>query len=410
MGYLSRRIKSFFQPAGSIADQSAGFLSLFGATTGGSGPLSPAQALRSPTTLACVRAIAETLAELPIHLFERTATGKQRVTAADHAAAAILARDANGWTSISELRTAILTDALLHGAGFALIARAGDRVAELHRLPPAAVTVDETGPGGEPVFKVSRADGGTNEYDWRDVLWVRTPGSAPGRPIKLIQELREAIWLDLELQAHLNRILQRGARPSGILNTGALTLQPAEKERLRKQFDELYSGAGNSGKTLSISGDMKFDALQFSLVDLQYLETKRLAVEEIARGFKVPPTVIGVLDRATHKNVEELNRQFVQNCLLPWAAVEKAAFSRVLLTAAERETHFVEHQFGELLRGSTAERHAAYRQAAGGSWLTPNEVRALENLPPIEGGEALIAQAGQAEMGASDKEPANAAA
>lgn len=284
-------------------------------------------------------------------------------------------------------------DALLHGAAYGLIIRTTSAPREIHRLDPRDVTLDTS--GAEPRFKV-RQNGVERSRDWRDILYIPTPGSAYGRLICLVTLAREAIGLDLVMAEHQAKLFSNGARPSGILKYGKI-LGPEAMKRLRDSFGSAHSGGENGGKTLFLEDGMDFEATQFSSTDAQFLELRRLVIQEIARVFKVPGTLIGDLDRATWRNVEELMRQFVQTCLMPWAEVWQSALERALLTPEERREYFIEAVFDDMLRGDLAGRFTAYRQATGGAWLTPNEVRALDNRPPIEGGDELIRQAGQAE-------------
>ncbi|ORE94041.1 phage portal protein, HK97 family [Stappia sp. 22II-S9-Z10] len=370
----------------------ADLLPLFGAQPTAAGVTVTAEtALRSPTTLAAVRAISETLGAVPLHLYERGANGERSRSTA-HPAAAILAGDWCPWCGGIETRTAMQMDALLPGAGYALVVRIGGRVVELHRIDPRHVTVDLD--GSEPRFKV-REDGIERTVDWRDILRIATPGSTLDRPVNLTNLAREAIALDILMADHQARLFSSGARPSGILKYDR-AINPEQVARIREGFSTIYGG-NNSGRTAILEKGIEFDALQFSSVDSQFLELRRLVTQEIARAFKVPGTLIGDLERATWRNVEELNRQFVTMTLLPWAEVWQGALERLLLASDERAAFFVEAKFDDLLRGDLAGRFAAYREASGGAWLTPNEVRALENRPPIEGGDELIRQAGQEE-------------
>ena len=261
---------------------------------------------------------------------------------------------------------------------------------------PRDVTRDTAGP--EPRF-CCRENGVDRVLDWRDVLFLPTPGSIGGRVVCLVHLAREAIALDLVMAEHQARLFSNGAHPSGVLKYGK-TLGPEVAKRLRESFQASQAGGANSGKTLVLEDGMAFEPLQFSSTDSQFMELRRLVTQEIARAFKVPGTLIGDLDRATWRNVEELMRQFVQTCLMPWAEIWQAALERVLLTPEERREYFIEAVFDDLLRGDLAGRFAAYRQATGGAWLTPNEVRALDNRPPVDGGDELIRQAGQADASA----------
>lgn len=381
-----------FETRSSLANPSPEMFALFGAFPTAAGvAVSAETALRSPTTLATCRVIAESVGSLPIHLFRRGEAGaRDRDTS--HPVAAIMGGDWCPWAGGVETRTAMQLDALLHGAAYAQVVRTGSTPRELHRLDPMTVTRDTS--RSEPRFKVCE-NGQDRFLDWRDVLYVPTPGSAGNRLICLVNLCREAIAVDLSMAEHQARIFSSGARPSGVFKYGK-TVNAEVLKRLRESFNASHAGGANSGRTLILEDGMEFEALQFSSVDLQFMELRRFAIQEIARGFKVPGTLIGDLDRATWRNVEELGRQFLQFTLLPWLEVWQAGLMRVLLTPEERKDLFLEFTVDDLLRADLAARFAAYRNAIGGAWLTPNEGRQLDNRPPITGGDELIRQAGQA--------------
>ncbi len=373
-------------------------LMIFGAQPTSSGVSVTAQtALRSPATLGCVRVIAETIGSLPVHLYRRAEDGS-RQRDRDHPSAALLAGEWAPWAGGTDVRTAMQMDALLHGAGYALVIRTGGRPREIHRLDPTQTAIDMT--GSEPVFS-SKVNGVETVYDWRDILYIATPGSAPGRSLCLIDAAREAIGLDLIMAQHQGRIFAGGARPSGVLKTGKGKLSNERMEFLRAQFNATYGGVDKSGRTVILEDEWDFKATQFNSVDMQFLELRKLAAQDIARAFKVPGTLVGDLDRGTWRNVEELSRQFVQMTLLPWLEVWQGALMRTLLTPEERRDLFAEFVVDDLLRGDLVARFTAFRQAIGGSWLTPNEARQMENRAPIEGGDKLILQAGQGAADAS---------
>lgn len=393
------RIKRFLglEMKSTLANPSPELLALFGAIQGTAAgkAVTASTALRSPTTLACVRAISETVGELPIHLFRRQAdSARERDTS--HPVASFLAVDPNPWTGFTALRTALQVDALVNKyGGFALVIRAGGRVREMHRLDPSAVTIECDDLTGEPRYRVRRKSGGDQIFTYRDVLHIATPGAAFDRPLCMVDLLAEAIALDLAMAEHQGRLFGSGARPSGILEYGK-ALSPDSLKRLKASFDAQHGGPGNSGKTLVLEDGMTWKQVQFNSVDLQFLELRRFAVEEIARGFKVPGTLIGDLNRATWRNVEELNRQYLTHTILPWLDIWQSALSRVLLSEQERADYFLEFITDDLLRGDITARFGALAQAVGAPWMTPNEARAVENRAPVEGGDELIRQAGQA--------------
>lgn len=398
----SKRRTAAHRPAerrSSLSAPSAELFALFGAARVAAGKsVTSTTALRSAATCAAVRVISECAGGLPIHIFRRgTDNKKERDT--DHTAAAILSSNANPWTSSTQLRTALQVDALLHdNGGFAKVVRAGGKVKELHRLDPAAVTV-EYADDGEPSYRVRLKGGGEWVLPYTDVVHIQTPGAAPGRPFCLIDAAREAIGVDLVMSEYQGLLFGNGARPSGILRVKK-KLNEKAVESLKKSWAAAHGGSKGGG-TAVLEDDTEWQAIALNLVDAQFVELRRLAIEEIARIFQVPLTLIGDLNRAVWRNVGELSQQFLTFGLSPWLEVWQSALERVLFTPEERKQYFLEFVTDDLIRTDLAARFTAYQAAVGGPWLVPNEVRAYDNLGPVDGGDALIRQAGQTDAGSN---------
>lgn len=383
-----------YERRGRLANPSAEFLAILGADTTDLS-VTPLTALRSPTALACVRSISETAATLPVHLYRRGQDGsKERIV--DHPAAQLLAGDPNPWSGRTELMAAMQTDALLHGHALAQVVRAGGepRPRELHRLSPGAVTIDQDSSSLEIRFKISRQDGSSYILPFTDALFIPTPGWTPDRPLCILKEASHTIGLDIEMQKAQGRLFRNGTHPAGVVKH-KLPLSPEAKKRLRDSLKAWRESSDTSGGTLVLDEAMDFEPHVFNSVDAQFLELRRHTRQEIAAAFKIPLTFVGDLDRAVWRNLEQLVNQYLTFTMLPWLEVWKSGLERSLLTPDERRDHYFEFLISDLTRADIAARFVAYRSAAGGSWLSPNEVRALENLPPIEGGDDLILQAGQ---------------
>ncbi|WP_051609220.1 phage portal protein [Fodinicurvata fenggangensis] len=380
----------------SLAAPSAELLALFGAPRTAAGvSVTPETALKSPTCLAATRVLSETIGSLPFHCFRRGNDGsRERET--DHAAARLLGGRWAPWSSSSEVRCAMQVDAILHGQAFAQVVRAGGQPREIHRLDPRSVTVEQDPISLEPSFRVQYPQGGDRVLHWRDVLHVTTPGSTIDRPLCLISEAREAISVDLLMAEHHAKLFANGARPGGVL-TYPKALSPEIMERLKRSFESAHAGGQNSGRTMVLEDGMEYQATQFSSVDLQFLELKKHVIQQIASAFRVPPILLADLERATWRNAEELGRQFLQFTLLPWLEQWQAALERVLLNPEDEDRLFIEPMVDDLLRADLSARFTAYREACGGSWMTPNEIRRLDNMGPVEGGDSLIRQAGQSD-------------
>jgi HK97 family phage portal protein len=368
-----------------LAHPSPELLALFGAVPTASGvSVTPATAMQSPAVYACVKVLSESVAQLPLILYQRTANdGKER--ASDHPLYQVLHDQANGWTSAFEFRMDMQQALCLHGNAYAFINRVAGSIAELIQLPSETVTVDVDAVTMEPVYLVTGKDGAQRRYARRDIFHLRTLGNCyvGASPIR---QAREAIGLGLTMERHAGRLFGAGARPSGVFKY-AKTLSKEALERLKKSFAAAHSGADNSGNTLILEDGMDFAPQEFKSVDLQFLELRRHQVAEVARIFRVPLHMLQDLERTTHGNAETMGREFVALTLLPWLKLWEGAIRRSLLAPEERASHYAEFLSDDLARADLAARYTAYAQAVTNGILNPNEIRAAENRPPYEGGD-----------------------
>jgi HK97 family phage portal protein len=349
-----------------------------GAATAANINVSPETALRCTPVLQAVRIRCETLGTCPILLYERKAEGgKER--AVDHPLYRLVHDRPNGWTSAAEFVMALELDGLLHGAGYALANRSGEKIVELIRLQPSAVTCT-VGDDYEPKYEVSLKNGTRRAYSWRDILHVPMLGSmAP------VRQAREAIGLALSMEQHAGNLFGRGGRPSGILKFKK-RLGDDVRGRISKSWAAAHGGGENSGRTAILEEEADFQALTFNSVDLQFQELRSFQVVEIARAFAVPPMMLMDFGRATWGNSEQMSQNFLTFGLLPRMKVWQGALSR-LLSEEERKTLSPEFLVDELVRAEIAARFEAYAKAISNGILNPNEVRAMENRPPYEGGD-----------------------
>lgn len=351
---------------------------LFGiAGTGAGIAIGPRSAMKVPAVACAVSLIAETAGSLPAKVYDRGT----RETAKAHPAYALIHDEANPWTSAEALRVQVTTDALLHGHGYALVVRndAGAPL-ELHRLEPNAVQA-ETLPDGEPSYVVVFEDG-KRRVPFQDILHVSAFGGIA--PVKLGQE---AIGLALAFEGHIAKLFANGGKPGGILKSDK-NLGDEAKAKLAASWTAAH-GAGRSGGTAILDEGMSFETVTMTLTDAQFAENRLEQIREIARIFRVPPTMLFELTRGTWSNTEEMARQFLQVTLKPWLSSWAWAYARCLLTPEERKTLYVEFVTDDLLTTTAAARATAYGQYRSMGAITGNEVRAGLNLPPLPGGDSL---------------------
>ncbi len=345
--------------------------------------VTPETAMSCTAFRAAVTTISEPVGQLPIHVYQRNADGT-KVHATDHPAQRLLQTDANDWTSGQELRDQVTIDALLHGNGYAFVNRVNGVPVELIRLYPPSVLVTVDLITSEPFYNFTDGSGAKRVIDRSDMIHIRGPsvrglvGDSP------IFQCRDAIALALLLQNHGTRLFANGARPSGILNF-PIKLTAEVAKRIKESWNAAHSGSSAGGTAVLEEGG-KFEPLTFSSVDAQFLEMRRFAIEEIARIYRVPNHMLGEMGRATHANAETLNRQFLQLCLRPWLERWESQ-SRKLFTPDERDTFFVQFNTDDLLKTDLQARATAYQVLIQSRVMSPNEVRALENLAPYPGGD-----------------------
>lgn len=380
-----RQVLRIEAKSGSLSQASPEMLALFGApavATGGT--VSPETAMRCPTVFGCVKILSESVAQLPLILYERKSDGtKDR--GKKHPLFEILHNQANDWTSAYEFRLNMQEALCLHGHAFALINRdPRGSVSELIQISNGNVTVETDPVTMEPSFKVSDGKGGEKLYDRSRILHLHAMG---GR--SPITQAREAIGLSLAMEEHAARLFSGGARPTGVLKYPKEIKTPEARARLAEGFRSIYEGKSNLGKTMVLEDGMEFQQMQFNSVDLQFLEMRRHQIAEIARAFRVPLHMLQELERTTHTNAESLGRQFVSLTLMPWLKSWEGAIQRSLFSTDEKKTYYAEFLTDDLARADLSARFEAYAKAVTNGLLSPNEVRAAENRAPYEGGDTF---------------------
>ena len=356
---------------------------IFGVQTTAAGvPVGEAGAMKQSASRACIRLLTETVATLPVHCYRKSPDGS-RDRASDHPAERLLSGDVSPWMTSAELRREMMFRVMLDGVAYARAIRVrGGEVRELQPIGKGVVTRTTDPRTGEPSFKLSLANGGTETVGFRDMIEVRALG---GR--SPVTDAAEAIGFALVLERHGSELFSKGGRPSGFLKVaGKLSAEAAK--RIRESWEAMHGGS-QSGRTAVLEEGVDFSAATMASTDAQHAENRKLQVEDIARHFGIPPVLIGEFARATWANAEQSNRQFLTFGLLPWLSIWTDALSRVLLTPEERETHFLEFETAGLVRADLSTRFEGYAKASGAPWMTPNETRRRENMPPVAGGDVL---------------------
>jgi HK97 family phage portal protein len=252
--------------------------------------------------------------------------------------------------------------------------------------------------GTVPWYDITLKDGTRKRYAHSDVVDVLAPGGSIDCPLRLIDQARDAIALDISMSRYFAKLISKDAKPRHVVTAvDGADIKPDAWANLKDFFRKQLSDETSDG-TIFVPGPLKWTPQSFSSVDMEFNAQHAAVKVEILKALRVPPVMAQEYGRATWSNSAEMGLLFLQS-LLPWLAAVEFAFTRVLLNGDE--SRFLEHQVFELVKPNLVQLYAAGKTATGTSTMTVNEWRrAALNLPPIEGGDELIRQAGQS--GATD--------
>ena len=348
------------------------------------------QALRNGSTdpesvsavYACVQAISETVASLPLILFKRD--GEDRTRASKHPLYKVLHDQANEHQTALEFRELMQANVLLRGNAYARIEfDSAGQVIALWPINPDRVTIRRT--GEKLAYEYNDHDGKLIRLLAHEVLHLRHrigPDGVLG--ISPIQAARGVIDLAQSEHEHGLSSFNNGTRLSGVLKFPG-KLQPEQRISIRDSWASQHAGGANSGKTAILEGGVEFQQVSMTLEDAEWIAARQFSVEEVCRLFRVPPTLVGDLRHGNYSNSVELARQFVTLSLRRHLVAWEQAIASKLLTEAGRRLYFAEHQVEGLLRGDASNRAAFYSSGISSGWMLPSEARRLENLPTIPG-------------------------
>lgn len=331
---------------------------------------------------ACVQAISETTASLPLILFKRKGDDRERATS--HALYQVLHDMANPEQTALEAREYLQACVLLRGNAFARIVRGFDgQVRELWPLSPDRVTVLRA--AGKLAYDYTDTDSVVRRLLAHEVLHLRHRLGDDGvLGVSPIAAARGVVELAMAESQHGVDTFRNGAKLLGVLKFPGM-LKAEQRDAIKNSWSSQYSGGGNSGRTAILEGGVDFQSVSMSLEDAEWIASRQFSVEEVARLFRVPPTVIGDLRHGNYSNSVEMARQFVTMTLRRHLVAWEQAIAKQMLTEEERRIYFAEHQVEGLLRGDSVNRADFYNKGISSGWMLPSEARRLENLPTIEG-------------------------
>lgn len=367
-------------------NQLAGMVGWVGWGTSSGATVTEQNAVQIPAVFCAARVISEGCAQVPIRVLKESAANgiERRDIQRDHWAHVLLSRKPNDWQTSFEFREGMIFNAALGGGSIAIKNTVGSEVRELLPVPANCWTVEQLADYSLRI-RVDYADKTHGYFDRDQVLYLRGPSMDGYSGISAVGLAREAIGLSSALEKQQARLAGNGGKPSGVLSF-AQPLKPETKEKLRETWQQKFGPNGEGGVAI-LDGDAKFHSMTMTSVDAQYIETRRLQIEEIARTFRVQPIMLMQADKAaTFASAEQMFRNHVIHTLGPWMARFEQACNRDLLNNSPSLRVDLDER--GLLRGDFKDQAEYYTKAlgAGGQpgWMTPNEIRAERDMNPVD--------------------------
>ena len=394
-------IKSLFgfgqardKPVDKAAD--AGYSFLFGRTTSGK-PVNERTAMQTTAVYACVRILAEAVASLPLHVYEYQDDGGKKLVH-DHPLYYLLHDEPNPEMTSFVFRETLMSHLLIWGNAYAQIIRDGaGRVLGLYPLLPDKMEVQRDDKGNiyyvysrnsdeNPTFK----EYGNIKLKAEDVLHIPGLGFDGLIGYSPIAMAKNAVGMTLACEEYGASFFANGANPGGVLEHPGVLKDPS---KVRESWNSVYRGVSNAHKIAALEEGMKYQQIGIPPEEAQFLETRKFQINEIARLYRIPPHMVGDLDKSSFSNIEQQSLEFVKYTLDPWVIRWEQSLQRSLLLPGEKGKYFIKLNVDGLLRGDYQSRMNGYAVGRQNGWFSANDIREMENMNPIpdeEGGNLYL--------------------
>ncbi len=393
MGIFSRLFRARDKPQNKTVGSSFSFM-MGGSTSGKS--VTERSSMQMTAVYACVRILSEAIAGLPLHLYRYKEDGGKE-QAVDTNLYRLLHDEPNPEMTSFVFRETLMTHLLLWGNAYAQIIRNGKgEVIALYPLMPNKMSVDRD-EKGQLYYTYSRANeeaatmtGNTVTLKPSDVLHIPGLGFDGLVGYSPIAMAKNAIGMAIACEEFGAKFFANGAAPSGVLEHPGTIKDPA---KVRDSWNSTFGGSANSGKVAVLEEGMKYTPISISPEQAQFLETRKFQINEIARIFRVPPHMVGDLEKSSFSNIEQQSLEFVKYTLEPWVVRWEQSLARALLSPTEKPTFFFKFNLEGLLRGDYQSRMTGYATARQNGWMSANDIRELENMdriPAEEGGDLYL--------------------
>ena len=381
---FSRLFKVKNNPKNSLFGSSYSFF--FGSTTSGK-TVNETTAMQTTAVYACVRILAETIASLPLHTYQYTKDGKKK--ARDHPIYHLLSDAPNPEMTSFVFRETLMGHLLLWGNAYVQIIRDGrGKVVALYPIMPDKMQVNRSEKGA--IYYIYTKENKEYILNTDEVLHIPGLGFDGLIGYSPIAMAKNSIGMALATEEYGAKFFSNGANPGGVLEHPGIVKDP---QRIRESWNAVYQGTSNAHRVAVLEEGMKFQPIGIPPDQAQFLETRKYQTEEICRIFRVPPHLVASLERATFSNIEHQSISFVVHTIRPWLVRIEQSINKALFSESEKQEYFVSFVVEGLLRGDYASRMQGYSVGIQNGFMSPNDVRSLENMNPIpdeEGGNTYM--------------------
>lgn len=394
MNIFSRMFKARDKPQDSLGGSQYSFF--FGRTTSGK-PVNERTAMQMTAVYSCVRILSEAVAGLPLHLYRHTEGGGKE-KALTHPLYRLLHDEPNPEMTSFNFRETLMGHLLLYGNAYAQIIRnARGEVVGLYPLMPNKITVDRDSAGRLYYLYTRGSDDSPVDTETGQVYLppdqvLHIPGLGYDGIVGYspLAMAKNAVGLAIATEEYGAKFFANGAAPGGVLEHPGTIKAP---QRVKDSWNAAYQGSGNAHRIAVLEEGMKYQPIGISPEQAQFLETRKFQINEIARIYRVPPHMVGDLEKSSFSNIEQQSLEFVKYTLDPWICRWEQSLKRRLFTEEEKQGYFVKFNVDGLLRGDYQSRMNGYAVARQNGWMSTNDIRELENLdriPAEEGGDLYL--------------------
>lgn len=377
-------------------DAGSGYSFLFGRTTSGKA-VNEKTAMQTTAVYACVRILSEAIASLPLHVYRyKEGGGKEMVY--DHPLYQILHDAPNPEMTSFVFRETMMSHLLLWGNAYAQIVRDGaGRVLGLYPLLPNKMSVERDARGEIYYVYARDTDENPNFKQYGDIILKKEEvlhipalgfdGLVGYSPIAMA---KNAVGMTIACEEYGASFFANGANPGGVLEHPGVLKDPA---KVRESWNSVYRGSNNAHKVAVLEEGMKYQQIGIPPEEAQFLQTRKFQIDEIARLYRIPPHMVGDLDKSSFSNIEQQSLEFVKYTLDPWVIRWEQSLKMALLLSGEKKEYFIQFNVDGLLRGDYQSRMNGYATGRQNGWFSANDIREMENLNPIpdeEGGNLYL--------------------